>query len=147
MIQFLLGTSIIILVIVFVLYLWYCVSLSLILGRLGARRWKAFIPLYNISALISALKLPRKWFLLLLIPYVSTVYSVAVAYRLGEVYDKKFPFSAFWLTIAAPIGFMMLFFSKNQPDLKKLDSPPPSLTMIKAKLKKNKKDKQVTNSV
>ena len=147
MIQFLLGTSIIILVILSVLYLWYCVSLSLILGRLGARRWKAFIPLYNISALINALKLPRKWFFLVLLPYAGSVYSVAVAYRLGEVYDKKFPFSAFWLTIAAPIGFMMLFFSKNQPDLKKLDSPPPSLTMIKAKLKKNKKDKQVTNSV
>lgn len=138
MIDFIFNASLIILLVIAVTYLWLCVSMSLLFRKINASWWKAFIPLYNISELVRALKLPQKWFYLSIAPYIGSIYAVAIAYRLGQIWNKNFAFSAFWLTIAAPAGFLMLVFSKKEPNLKVLDSPPPSLAMIKAKIANKK---------
>lgn len=138
MIEFILNASLWILIVVAIISIWYCVSLTLLLIRLNARWWKGLIPLYNISALVEALKLPKRWFFLSLAPYFGAIYAMAIFYRLGQLWGKNFAFSAFWLTIGAPVGFLMLAFSKKQPDFSVLDSPPPSLSMIKAKIAKQK---------
>ena len=139
MIEFIFNASLLILIIFAVTYLWYCVSLSLLLNKLKAKWWKAFLPIYNISALVSALKLPRRWFYLSISPYIGSVYAIAIAYRLGQVWGKHFAYSAFWLTLAAPIGFLMLVFSKNQPDFGVLETKPVGISTIKAKLSKKNK--------
>ena len=139
MIDFLFNASLLILIIFAVTYMWYCVSLALLLARLGAKWWKAFIPIYNISALVNTLKLPKKWFYLSIAPYIGSIYAIAIAYRLGQLWNKHFAFSAFWLTVVAPVGFLMLAFSKQKPDKSVLNTPPPGLSMIRAKLAKSKK--------
>ena len=140
MIEFIFNASLLVLIIFAVTYVWYCIALSLVLARIQAKWWKAFIPLYNLSELVHSIGLPKKWFFLSITPYIGTVYAIAIAYRLGQIWKKNFAFSAFWLTIAAPIGFLILSFSKQDPDLSVAKLPPPSLSVIKAKLsKKNKK--------
>ena len=136
MIDFILNASILILVILAVTYIWYCISMYMLLTKLKAKAWKAFVPIYNISELVRALGLPKRWFFLSITPYIGSVYAVAIAYRLGQVWQKHFAFSAFWLTLGAPVGFLILFFSKQGPDMKVIELPPPSLSMIKAKLAK-----------
>ena len=135
MINFILNASFAILVIFAITYLWYCVSLALLLAKLNAAWWKAFIPIYNISALVNAIGLPKKWFFLSIAPYLGSVYAVAIAYRLGLIWKMHFAFSAFWLTLGAPIGFLILVFSKRQPNMEVIKNPPPSLAFIKTKLK------------
>lgn len=141
MINLILNASFAILVIFALTYLWYCVSLALILAKLKAKWWKAFIPVYNISALVDALGLPKKWFFLSIAPYLGSVYAVAIAYRLGLVWERHFAFSAFWLTLGAPIGFLILVFSKKEPNMQVTKNPPPSLSMIKTKLANTSKNK------
>lgn len=138
MIEFILNASFFVLIVFALTYLWYCVSFAILLSKLKAKWWKAFIPVYNIRILVNSLKLPKRWFYLSIAPYVGSVYAIAIAYRLGQLWGKHFAFSAFWLTIGAPVGFLMLAFSKKQPDFNVLDSPPPSLSMIKAKIAKQK---------
>ena len=134
MINFILNASFAVLLIFALTYLWYCVSLALLLAKLKARWWQAFIPIYNISALVDVLGLPKKWFFLSIAPYIGSVYAVAIAYRLGMVWGKHFTFSAFWLTIGAPVGFLMLVFSKTKPNMSVTRSPAPSLEQVKSKI-------------
>lgn len=136
MIDFLLNASFVLIIFFVITATWYCTSLSFVFKKLKLKRWKAFILFYNIKVLIDALKLPKKWFVLAITPYISTVYTVAIAYRLGKMWGKDFKFSAFWLTIAAPIGYLMIGLSKARPDFTTLEAPPPSLSMIKAKMSK-----------
>ena len=138
MIDFILNASLWILIAFLVVALWYCAALAVLLAKIHGSWWKGFIPIYNIKALVDALKLPKKWFYLSLTPYFGSVYVIAIMYRLGQLWGKHFAFTAFWLTVGAPVGFLTLAFSKKQPDFSVLDSPPPSLAMIKAKINKQK---------
>lgn len=136
MIQFFLNASLVLIIFFIITALWYCISLSFVFKRLGLKRWRAFVLFYNIKVLIDALRLPKKWFVLAITPYISTVYTMAIAYRLGKMWGKDFKFSAFWLTIAAPIGYLMIGLSKTEPDFKTLEAPPPSLKTIKSMMSK-----------
>lgn len=136
MIQFFLNASLVLIILVVAAVVWYSISLSFVFKKLGLKRWKAFVFFYNTKVLIDALKLPKRWFLYAITPYVGTVYVVAIAYRLGKMWGKDFKFSAFWLVFAAPVGYLMIGLSKTKPDFGTLNAPPPSLKAIKARLAK-----------
>lgn len=116
----------------------YCVGLSLVLRKLNKRIWPAFLPIYNYKVLIESLGLPERWFFYSLVPYAGTVYSVAVAERLGKIFSRGFVFSSFWLTIGSPIGMYILGLGKTKPNYEIISSPPPKLSSIKAKMKRQK---------
>jgi hypothetical protein len=98
----------------------------------------AFIPILNFRELVIATGLPSRWFLYCLIPYAGGIYSIAVADRLGRMFNKRFAFSAFWLTIGSPVGMNMLGFNKHKPDLAIKKGPKPDLNELKYRLKRLK---------
>ncbi len=130
--------------ILFLLYLWYCFCLALVFKKLQVAWWPAFVPGYNFMTLMGSVGLPRKWFFFALVPYVGFVYSLATAERLGKAFNKSFAYSATWLTIGAAVGMAQLGLSKKeQPDLSIRDLPVPSIRQLKKlRLRKEQLDAQ-----
>lgn len=121
------------------LYVFYAIGLSLVFAQLGAKRRQAFLPVYNYYVLIRALGLPKAWFLGALIPYVGTVYSIAIAIRLGKIYGHGVAFSSTWLTFGAPAGMFIL--ARRRPrQLAVIKEPAPHIDTkkIQRKLKKHR---------
>lgn len=139
LLDFLIGLGWVVIVIFLVMYSCYCIGLMRVFHRLGQKRWQAIVPLYNFYCLIRVLKLPKKWFVLSLTPYVGTIYSVAVAYRLGRVFKKSLAFSAFWLTLGSPLGMLYIGYSKVELNFKVLDESTPNIKQLEKMLSKNKK--------
>jgi hypothetical protein len=143
MINFILNASILILAIFLATYTIYCIGLSLVFRRLGKRAWPAFIPLFNYKKLIDHLGLPSRWFGYCLIPYAGGIYSIAVADRLGKVFNKNFVFSSFWLTFGSTLGMFVIARSKKELNIKVINEPPPSLNELKRKLMRKKKHNSI----
>ena len=101
----------------------------------------AFVPILNFRELVIATGLPNRWFLYCLIPYAGGIYSIAVAERLGKMFGKNFAFSAFWLTLASPIGMNILGLGKIKPNKEIAKNPSPNLNELKTRLKKARKAK------
>ncbi len=141
MINFILNASILFLVVFFVTYSMYCLGLFFVLRKLKARAWMAFIPVLNFRELVISVGLPLRWFLYCLVPYAGTIYSFAVAERLGRMFSKHFAYSAFWLTIGSPIGMNMIGISKIKPNMEIIDNPPPNLKELRARLVRLKQKK------
>lgn len=139
MIEFILNASILLLAIFLFTYFLYCIGLVFVLRRLGGRGWMAFFPLLNYKELIKSLGLPLRWFGYSLIPYAGTIYSLAIAERLGKVFGRGYVFSSFWLTIGSPIGMNIIGHSKTKMDLDIIKDPPPNLKTLKARLSRQKK--------
>jgi hypothetical protein len=117
----------------------YSIGLAKVFLKFGEVWGKAFIPLYNFKVLIHILRLPKKWFILSLTPYVGTIYSVAVAYRLGRVFGKGLAYSSVWLIIGSPIGMLQIGFSKKPMHTDVLKEPTPSIKDLEKRLLRNKK--------
>ncbi|MBI2797789.1 hypothetical protein HYX70_00630 [Candidatus Saccharibacteria bacterium] len=145
MIQAVLSLGYVVIVVLVVLYLVYMVGLSRVLGQLQARGWRAFVPIYNYYYLIKTLNLPKRWFFMALIPYAGSIYSFAVASRLGRVYRHNFIFSWFWLTFGAPVGMHIISLSKKGPNLEALKEQPPNLRQVEQELIKLRKHNRVEN--
>jgi hypothetical protein len=140
--QLLYNLGIIVIVALIVMYIMYSVGLAKVFIKLGEIWWKAFIPLYNFKKLISILNLPKKWFVLSLTPYLGTIYSVAVAYRLGRVFGKGLAYSSVWLIIGSPIGMLQIGFTKKPMHLDVLKEPAPRIKDLQNRLLKKKKPDQ-----
>lgn len=138
MIDFILNASIIILVVIFFTYCMYCFGLLLVFRRLNGRKWIAFIPVLNYGELIKLLGLPTRWLGYSLIPYAGTIYSIAIAERLGKVFNRGFVFSTFWLTFGSPIGMIMIGSSKKELNLEIIKKPPPNLNELKKRISRQK---------
>ncbi len=138
MLDFIINASILVIAIFLVTYFTYCLGLFFVLKKLNTKPWQAFIPVLNYKALITAVGLPLRWFGYSLIPYTGAIYSVAIAERLGKIFNKSFAFSALWLTIGAPVGMNIIGFSKIKPNLAITESSAPNLKELSKRLKKLK---------
>lgn len=110
-----------------VAYVMYMFGLSLVFRRLGAKMWPALIPAYNYIILIRVLGLPISWQAVAFVPYVGQIYSIAIGIRLGKIFGKGTAFSSVWLTIGAPVGMLVLAFSKHPLDLSVIKEPAPHI--------------------
>lgn len=138
MIQALINASIIVIIIAVILYLCYALGLSMVFRKLGEPSWHAIVPMYNFACLIRVLKLPQSWFALSLTPGVGAIYSVAVAYRLGRVFQRSFAYSTFWLIPGSPIGMLQIGFSRKPINSDVLNEPKPSIKEIQQRLSKRR---------
>ncbi len=114
----------------------YCVymfGLSLVFRRLGTKAWPAYVPGYNYLVLIRVLGLPKSWQAVAFVPYV------------GQIYGKGIAFSSFWLTLGAPIGMIVLAFSRKPLDMSVIKEPAPHIDTKKLqKAMQGKKKPKVT---
>jgi hypothetical protein len=138
--EILINIGLVLVVFIIIIYLMYSVGLAKVFAKLGEVKWKAFVPLYNFKTLIEVLHLPSRWFVLSLTPYIGTVYSVAVAYRLGRVFGKSLVYSSVWLIVGSPIGMLQIGFSNTPLHLEVIKEPPPNIKDIERRLMRNKKD-------
>ena len=138
MINFILNASLLLLIIFFVTYSMYCFGLFFVLRKLEGRAWMAFIPILNFRELVISIGLPVRWFLYCLVPYAGTIYSIAVAERLGRMFKKHFAYSTFWLTFASPIGMNIIGLGKIKPIFSIVDEPSPNLRELKKLIIKSK---------
>ena len=126
----------------------YCVymfGLSLVFRRLGTKAWPAYVPAYNYLVLIRVLGLPKSWQAVAFVPYVGQIYSVAIGIRLGKIFGKGIAFSSFWLTLGAPIGMIVLAFSRKPLDMSVIKEPAPHIDTKKLqKAMQGKKKAKVT---
>ena len=139
MIKAIISAGILVIAAMMFLYLVYCIGLSLVFKKLSTPRWRAFIPMINYFSLINALGLPKSWYGASIVPYAGTVYSIAIAIRLGKVFGKGTAFSSFWLTAAAPVGMFVISLSKVKLDLAVIKSPAPAIDPRKAMRSASKK--------
>lgn len=114
-------------------YLVYMLGLGLVFRRLGTKMWLAYIPAYNYLILIRTLGLPKSWQAVALIPYLGPIYSIPIGIRLGKIFGKGPAFSSFWLTIGAPVGMLIIAFSKKPLNLAVIKEPPPTIDTKKLK--------------
>lgn len=141
------SLGLVVIVGLFLVYLAYMIGLAMVFRQLGHRPLLAFVPLYNFYRLIAILNLPTRWFYPSLVPYVGTIFSVAVAMRLGKVYGHGLAYSAVWLTYGAPLGMNMLAFSKRKPNLAILKEPPLSISQVKKEVMAYRKKHPESNPV
>ncbi|QQS26923.1 hypothetical protein IPM44_04410 [bacterium] len=114
-------------------YLVYMLGLGLVFRKLGQRMWPAYIPAYNYIVLIRILGLPKSWQAVAFVPYLGPIYSIPIGIRLGKIFGKSPAFSSFWLTIGAPVGMLVLAFSKKSLNLDVIKEPAPKIDTKKLK--------------
>ena len=114
-------------------YLVYRLGLSLVFRRLGQKMWPAYIPAYNYIVLIRVLGLPKTWQAVAFVPYLGPIYSIPIGIRLGKIFGKSTAFSSFWLTLGAPVGMLILAFSKKPLRLEVIKEPAPTIDTKKLK--------------
>ncbi|MBW4062137.1 hypothetical protein HJC99_06200 [Candidatus Saccharibacteria bacterium] len=107
-INFLLGVGLVVVIFLAITYVLYTIGLVMVLRRLNHFKWYAFLPFFSYYALIIATGAPKRWFYLSLVPYAGAVYAGSAAIRLGRIFDRGTAFSLFWLTVASPIGLIMI---------------------------------------
>lgn len=80
--------------------------------KAGQPGWAAIIPIYNTVVLLKMIGRPVWWILLLFIPLVSLVVSLAVYIDVARSFGKDLTFGILmWLF--PPIGLLILGFSKD----------------------------------
>lgn len=114
-------------------YLVYMLGLGLVFRKLNQKMWPAFIPAYNYIVLIRVLGLPKSWQAVALVPYLGPIYSIPIGIRLGKIFGKSAAFSSFWLTLGAPVGMLIIVFTKKPLKLEVIDEPAPTIDTKKLK--------------
>ncbi|MDQ5944344.1 MAG: hypothetical protein QG658_411 [Patescibacteria group bacterium] len=114
-------------------YLVYMLGLGLVFRRLGEKMWLAYVPAYNYLVLIRILGLPKSWQAVVFVPYLGPIYSIPIGIRLGKIFGKGAAFSSFWLTLGAPVGMLIIAFSKKPLNLDVIKEPTPHIDTKKLK--------------
>lgn len=109
-------------------------GLGLVFRRLGKKIWPAYLPAYNYIVLIRLLGLPKSWQAVAFVPYLGQVYSIPIAIRLGKIFHKSAAFSSLWLTVGAPVGMLVIAFTKTPLNLDAINDPAPRVDVEKIKV-------------
>ncbi len=125
-------------------YIMYTIGLYKVFKHLDRPAGRAFVPVLNYYSQIRAVRAPRKWFFLSLLPYIGVVYAGSVAIRLGAVFGKEPSFSLFWLTFGAFVGMPII--ARSTPVHPELLDKPLRLIDVRALRKKLKDKKKLRES-
>lgn len=96
-----------------IVFLAIFISLSYVFGKANRSKLSAWIPIYNIFALLEIVNMPKYYFILLLIPVVNIYFLLQVMFSLAKLFRKSRLF-ALGLTFLPFIFYPILAFSKNE---------------------------------
>ncbi|MCW2287945.1 DUF5684 domain-containing protein [Leucobacter luti] len=97
--------------------IWYVVvaiALWRVFSKAGYPGILAIIPIVNIFVLVKVAGYSAWMTLLYVIPIVGFIFSIFVAFRLGDRFAKGGVFSFFLLWILSPIGYLILGFGGSR---------------------------------
>lgn len=97
--------------------IWYvivAIALWRVFTKAGYAGILAIIPIVNVFILVKVAGYSAWMTLLYLIPIVGFIFSIFVAFRLGDRFSKGGAFSFFLLWILSPIGYLILGFSGDR---------------------------------
>ncbi|SJN12435.1 hypothetical protein FM113_14895 [Leucobacter sp. 7(1)] len=95
-------------------YILVAIALWRVFSKAGYPGILALIPIVNVFILVKVAGYSAWMGLLYLIPIVGFIFSIFVAIRLGERFQKGGGFAFFLLWLLAPIGYFILGFGQSQ---------------------------------
>lgn len=104
------GVGFFIVMIVFYLFMAYCIKLIADKTGHGEKSWWAWIPILNYLLLIEIAGKPMWWIVLMLIPFVNIVVMIIVMMEVAKARGKE-PFWGIIAAIVSVVGLPYLAFS------------------------------------